>query len=102
MIAPDRLCPPQVLAFSINRHGNFTQALHRLGVLCQQLQQPIGARQTRRAATDDRDAHLDQLVLGVQAALDELLRESTGAGRPAGTTSVVADIAQLFSPSRPR
>ncbi len=56
-------------------HGdrNFAQALHRLGVLAEQLQQPVGAGQPGCAAADDRNADLDSLILTVEGALDELL-----------------------------
>ena len=60
-----------------HRHGHFAQALQQvaavLGVLREQLQQAVGAGQAGGAAADDRHADLDQLVLGVEAALDELL-----------------------------
>ncbi len=56
-----------------HRDRNLPQALHRLRVVGQQLQQAVRAGQARGATADDRDADLDQLVLGVEAALDELL-----------------------------
>src|ERR1019366_5719912 len=55
------------------RHGHFAEALHRLRIVGQQLQQAVGTGQARGAAADDRHADLDQLVLGVEAALHELL-----------------------------
>jgi len=56
-----------------HRHGDFPEALHRLRVLGEQLQQAVGACEPGGAAADDRHADLDQLVLVVEAALDELL-----------------------------
>ena len=67
MTAPDRLCPPQVLAFSITATGTSPRRSIVSGIVGQQLQQAVGARQARGAAADDRDADLDQLVLGVEA-----------------------------------
>ena len=74
MTAPDRLCPPQVLAFSTTATGTSPSALEQLGVVGQQLQQAVGARQAGGAAAHDRHADLDQLVLVVELALDELVR----------------------------
>ena len=56
-----------------HRDRHFAEALHRLRVVAQQLQQAVGAGEAGGAAADDRHAHLDQLVLGVEAVLDELL-----------------------------
>ncbi len=86
MTAPERLWPPQVLAFSITATGTSPRLLHRLRVVGQQLQQAVGAGEPGGAAADDRDADLDPLVLAVEAALDELLSTSTGGGKSAGET----------------
>ena len=68
-----------------HRDRHFAEALHRLRIVAEQLQQAVGAGETRGAAADDRHADLDQLVLGVEAALDEfLLRSPPAAGRPRG------------------
>ena len=56
-----------------DRHRHFAEALHRLRIVAEQLQQAVGAGKAGGAAADDRHADLDQLVLGVEAALDELL-----------------------------
>ena len=66
--------PAAGLGLLHHRDRHFAEALHRLRIVCQQLQQAVGARQARCAPADDRHAHLDQLVLGVEAVLDELLR----------------------------
>ena len=56
-----------------DRDRHLAEALQRLRIVREQLQQAVGARQAGRAAADDRDADLDQLVLVVEAVLDELL-----------------------------
>ena len=56
-----------------HRDRHFAEALHRLRIVAEQLQQAVGAGEARGAAADDRHADLDQLVLGVEAALDEFL-----------------------------
>ena len=53
--------------------GHLAELLHQLGIVAEQLQQPVGAGEAGGAAADDRDADLDPLVLGVELALDELL-----------------------------
>ena len=68
--------PAAGLGLLDDRDRHLAEALHRLGVVGQQLQQAVGAGQAGGAAADDRDADLDQLVLGVEAALDELLLAS--------------------------
>ncbi len=65
--------PPAGLGLLHDRHRYFAEALHRLRVIAEQLQQPVGACQACGSPADDCHADLDQLVLGVQAALDELL-----------------------------
>ena len=86
MTAPDRLWPPQVLAFSMTATGHLAEALHDgSGSSAEQLQQAVGAGEAGGAAADDRDADLDPLVLGVELALDELLAASRpAAGSPPG------------------
>src|SRR6185312_14636958 len=68
-----------------DRDRHFAEPLHRLRVVREQLQQAVRAGQARRAAADDRHADLDQLVLAVEAMLDELLlgvdRGREGRGR---------------------
>ena len=58
-----------------DRH--FAEALQQFAparpIVAEQLQQAVGAGEAGGAAADDRDADLDQLVLGVETALDELL-----------------------------
>jgi hypothetical protein len=56
-----------------DRDRDLAEALHRLRVVAEQLQQPVGTRQPGRAAAHDGDADLDELVLVVEAVLDELL-----------------------------
>ncbi len=55
-------------------HGDrdLAELLHQLGVVAQELEQAVGGGQAGGAAADDRHADLDQLVLGVESALDEL------------------------------
>ena len=66
------MCPPQVFAFSTIATGTSPSFSISRRVVAEQLQQPVGARQAGGAAADDHDADLDQLVLRVEAALDEL------------------------------
>ena len=56
-----------------HRDRDLAELLHRLGIVAEQLQQPVGAGEPGGAAADDRDADLDPLVLAVERALDELL-----------------------------
>ena len=72
MTAPDRLCPPHVLAFSMTATGTSPERLHQLGVVAQQLQEAVGGGEAGGPAADDRHADLDDLVLRVDLALDEL------------------------------
>ena len=67
MIAPDRLCAPHALPFSMTATGTSPRRSIELRLVGEQLQQPVGARQAGRAAADDRDADLDALVLGRRA-----------------------------------
>ena len=62
-----QVVPAAGLGLLDDRHRHFAEPLHRLGVVGQQLQQAVGARQAGGAAADDHHAHLDQLVLGVEA-----------------------------------
>ena len=66
--------PAARLGLLDDRDRHLAQPLHRRRVVGQQLEQPVGARQAGRAAADDGDADLDELVLGVELALDELVR----------------------------
>ena len=68
-----QVVPAARLGLLDHRDRYFAQALHRLGIVREQLQQPVGAREARGAPADDRDTDLDQLVLVVEPALDELL-----------------------------
>ena len=69
--------PAAGLCLLDHRDRDFAQALQEIAsrppIVGEQLQQAVGAGQTRGAAADDRHTDLDQLVLGVEAALDELL-----------------------------
>jgi len=58
--------------------GDLAEALHRLGIVGEQLQQAVGAGEAGGAAADDRYADLDPLVLAVERPLDELLRDVYG------------------------
>src|SRR5271154_1707493 len=68
-----QVVPAAGLGLLDDRDGNFAEALHRLVVIGEQREQAIGAGQPGGAATDDDDAHLDQLVLGIETPLDEFL-----------------------------
>ena len=69
-----QVVPAAGLRLLDDRHRHLAERLEQLLVVGQQRQQAVGARQARRAAADDRDADLDQLVLVVEAVLDELAR----------------------------
>ena len=72
MTAPDRLCPPQVLAFSMTATGTSPSDSISSGSSAEQLQEAVGRGEAGGAAADDRHADLDDLVLRVDLALDEL------------------------------
>jgi hypothetical protein len=55
-----------------HRHGHLAEALRHLGILGQQLHEPVGAGQAGRPAADDRHADVDLLGGVVELALDEL------------------------------
>ena len=69
-----QVVPAARLGLLDDRDRHLAEALHRLRVVGEQLQQAVGAGQAGGAAADDRDADLDPLVLGVELALDELVR----------------------------
>ena len=73
-----------------DRDGDLAEALHRLRVVGQQLQQPVGRGQAGRAAADDGDADLDALVLAVELALDELADRVDGRRELARSDGAVA------------
>ena len=98
--------PAAGLGLLDHRHRHLAEALEQLRVVGQQLQQPVGAGQAGGAAADDRDADLDQLVLVVEPALDEL---ALGSRPAAGTPPVRAlplppaiGLSRPSSPSPPR
>ncbi len=68
-----QVVPAARLRLLHHRHRHFAEALQHLLVVGEQLQQAVRACEPRGAAADDRDSDLDQLVLVVEAALDELL-----------------------------
>ena len=80
MTAPDRLWPPHTLPFSTTATGTSPSRSTVAGSLGEELEQPVGARQPGGAAADDGDSHLDEVVLGVKLALDELFRRLDGGG----------------------
>jgi len=71
--APDRLCPPQGLCLLDHRDRDFAQALHRLGVRPPATAAGVGASEARGTAPTIATPTSIQLVLGVEAALYELL-----------------------------
>ncbi len=85
MTAPDRLCPPQVFAFSITATGTSPRRSIVSGSSASSCSSRLAQARPGGAAADDRHADLDQLVLGVEPALDELLarvdRRREGRGR---------------------
>ena len=56
-----------------HRDRSVPERLEQLWIVSEQLQQPVGGREPRRAAADDRHTNLDQVILGVELALDELV-----------------------------
>ena len=102
-----QVVPAARLRLLDDRDRHFAQALHRLRVVAEQLQQAVGAGQPGRAAADDRDADLDQLVLVVEPALDELLlrvdrRRERGRARCRCRCAPAMSLSCPSSPSPPR
>src|SRR5436305_5704534 len=60
------------LALLDHRHRDLAEALHEIGVVGQQLEQPVGTGQPGRSAADDDYADVDPFLLGIELALDEL------------------------------
>ncbi len=106
MTAPERLCPPQVLAFSTTATGTSPRRSIVSRIVAEQLQQAVGAGQAGGAAADDRHADLDQLVLGVEAVLDELLLRIDGRREGRGDDLPIAEsryeMTSLDAPFRSR
>ena len=86
MFAPLSVCAPQTLPFSITATGHLAELLHQLGLVGEQVEEPVRAGEARRPAADDRDADLDPLVLGV-GRLDDQVRSSNGGGYSSGSTA---------------
>src|SRR6476659_324310 len=59
-----------------DRDGDLPQALGRLRIITDQLQQAVRAREARGPATDNGDPDLDPFILRVKLALDELITGS--------------------------
>ena len=88
------------LPFSTSATGTSPSDSSERLVLGEQLHQPDRAREAGRAAADDRDAHLDPLVLGIGRARRRTpCAESTGGGNSIGA---VAMRPSPSWPSRPR
>jgi hypothetical protein len=62
------------LALVEHGHGDLAHPLGRFGVLLQQLAEPDRACEAGGPGADDRDAHVDALVLGVSWGGDGLRR----------------------------
>ena len=73
MTAPERLCPPQVLAFSITATGTSPRRSVSASSSPSSWSSRLAHARPAGAAADDRHADLDPLVLVVEPALDELL-----------------------------
>jgi hypothetical protein len=56
-----------------HRDRNLAEALHRLRVIGEELEQAVRAGEPSRSAADDGHPDVDALILGVELSLDELL-----------------------------
>ena len=86
MFAPESRWAPG-LPLLDHRNRDLAQLLSQLGFVLEQLHQPDRAGEPGRAATDDRDADLDPLLLGIGDRCDELLRRLDRRGNSAGSTA---------------
>jgi hypothetical protein len=88
IIAPGQVVGAAHLALLDDRHRHLAEALHELGLVGQQLQELVRAREAGGAAADDGDPDLDALLLVVELALDELLLRVDAGGNCAGATTL--------------
>src|SRR6476659_3613441 len=89
-------------------NGNFTKPFANVGSVLEQLAETDGARKPRRACSDDEDANLDALVLGIARRGDVVRgpkrrRKVCGFGHPAlrALTSSVSFGTSFFMTRRP-